>query len=163
MKRILITGNAGSGKSTAVKKVAAALNIPDYGLDKIVWGENWQRTPDKEQQKQIAQLIKQKSWVIDGVDWEVMKAADMVVFLDTPRRVSFWRAAKRNRKYLFKSRPELPAHCPEILIIPTLIKIIWRFPTRVRPKILDEKARRTEKTFIHIKTRLELEDYIRSL
>jgi adenylate kinase family enzyme len=162
MKRVLVTGNAGSGKSTLGKKVSNALGLPYFGMDQIVWKENWKKTSKEEEKQKVAELIAQEAWVIDGVSYEVMAAADVVIFLDIPRKICFWRAAKRNKRYLFQSRPELPANCPEILIIPQLIKIIWRFPKRVRPKILAEKERRTN-DFIHIRSNAELDKYLFSL
>lgn len=162
MSKILITGNAGSGKSTLARKVAKLTNTPFYSMDRIVWQENWVQTPSEEVLNQTMQLIGYKDWVIDGVSYEVMEAADTIVFLDVPRQVSYWRALKRNYKYLFNSRPELPPHCPEILIIPTLIRIIWHFPTRVRPNILLAKNARGDK-FVHITSKHELETYLQSL
>ena len=163
MKRILVTGNAGSGKSTFAKQIATEKDLNFYSLDKIVWKEHWQQTPKDEQKRMIAELIKKDSWVIDGVDYDILEAADLVIFLDIPRRVCFYRAVKRNIPCFFSSRPELPANCPEILIIPTLVKIIWRFPRRVRPKILANKERRSTDSFIHITNSSELEAVRKSL
>ncbi len=163
MTKIFVTGNAGSGKSTTARKIANTFSIQYHSLDSIVWQEGWRKTPPIGQRLQIGKLIAQNNWVIDGVDYDVLGAADIVIFLDFSRRMCFWRAAKRSRPYLFRSRPELPAHCPEILIIPTLIKIIWRFPDRVRPKILNEKTNRTPANFIHIKNQTELDAYLSSM
>jgi hypothetical protein len=57
----------------------------------------------------------------------------------------------------------LPENCPEILIIPTLIKIIWRFPTKVQPRIIEEKLKRTTSSFIHIQSMADLEHYLQSI
>lgn len=160
MDKVLVIGNAGSGKSTTAKRLASTLGIPCHSLDQIVWKEGWQKTPPLERHKKISELTQQETWVIDGVDYEAMKTADTIIFLDIPRRVCFRRVAIRNWKYLFKSRPELPANCPEILIIPRLVKIIWRFPTYVRPKILDEKSKRNQSGFIHIQNMADLENYL---
>jgi adenylate kinase family enzyme len=149
--KVFVTGNAGSGKSTLGKELAANLGIEYVTLDKIVWKEGWQKAPDDEKKREISRLLSRDSWVIDGVSDEVLQAADLVIFLDYPRRVCFYRALKRNSRYLFSSRPELPPNCPEILIIPKLVKIIWRFPQRVRPHILAEKTKRGNKNaFIHV-------------
>jgi len=160
--KIFVTGNAGSGKSTLSKRLAAHHGLDWYGLDTIVWKEGWQKAPADERDKQIAQLIAKPHWVIDGVSDEILKAADEVVFLDVPRRVSFYRVAKRNWRYLFTSRPDLPANCPEVLIIPKLVKIILRFPGRVRPKILAEKQNKDAR-FVHIRNNKELQAYLQSL
>ena len=137
MKRILVTGNAGSGKSTLARKIAGQLGMPYHSLDRVVWQTGWKKTPKEERDRQVLKLTAQDKWVIDGVSYAVQEAADTVIFLDVPRRVCFWRALKRNWRYAFRSRPELPPGCPEILIVPTLCRIIWNFPKRIKPDILE--------------------------
>lgn len=161
--RIFITGNAGAGKSTVARLVAERKGLEYSSLDSIVWQERWRKTPPDEVKQKVGELIKQDAWVIDGVGYDVLRAADTVIFLDMPRRTCSYRAAKRNIRYLFSSRPELPPRCPEILILPMLIKIIWRFPKRVRPRILADKDRRQDGSFIHIGNNRKLRAYIDSL
>ncbi|MES2440666.1 MAG: hypothetical protein V4584_16490 [Verrucomicrobiota bacterium] len=153
MKRIFVTGNAGSGKSTLAAHVAEITGIPCYGLDQVVWRPGWTKAPLDERDRQMRELTEKDCWVIDGVSSAALAAADTVVFLDVPRRISFWRVTKRNWRYLFHSRPGLPPNCPEILIIPTLCRIIWNFPARIRPGILDqmEKLSASQRQF-HLKS-----------
>jgi adenylate kinase family enzyme len=160
--KVLVTGNAGSGKSTVSKQLATDYEITYYSLDTIVWKEGWQKTLPQEKDERINELIAKEDWVIDGVSNKILEAADQVIFLDFPRRVCFYRAAKRNTRYLFSSRPELPANCLEILIIPTLIKIIWNFPKKVRPRLIEEKSRRGN-SFIQVKNNKELRMYLSSI
>lgn len=81
----------------------------------------------------------------------VRDAADVVIFLDTDRRTCLLRCAGRTWRYLFRSRPGLPQNCPEILIVPELIRIIRDFPRTVRPGIVSDLAERGETAF-HVKT-----------
>jgi adenylate kinase family enzyme len=148
--RVMVTGNAGSGKTTLASSLATSLDLPFHSLDALVWRERWQKPSQHEKDEQIAALVTADKWVIDGVSDHVMQAADVVVFLDVPRRVSAWRVARRNVRYLFKSRPGLPPRCPEILVIPKLTRLIWRFPSRVRPRILRERERRADDTFVQV-------------
>lgn len=148
--RVLVTGNAGSGKTSFASSLAKVLDVPCHSLDGIVWQERWRKTPQPEKDSQIETLIATDAWVIDGVSDRALQAADVVVFLDVPRLVSAWRAMRRNVRYLFKSRPGLPPRCPEILVIPKLARLIWRFPNHVRPTILVEKQRRRGGTFVHV-------------
>jgi adenylate kinase family enzyme len=140
MARIFITGNAGSGKTTLARQMGEALGIPVFGLDSIVWLPGWKKASSAVRETQVAELISKPDWVIEGVSSTVIEAAEVVVFLDVNRRTAFWRCAKRNWRYLFQSRPGLPDHCPEVLIAPRLVQIIWRFPANVRPAILSALA-----------------------
>jgi len=140
--KIHITGNAGAGKTSFARQLGQDLGIPVFGLDIVVWQAGWIKTPAEIKTIKIQSLISQDEWVIEGVSDTVRNAADIVIFLDVNRATSYWRCAKRNWRYLFKSRDELPDNCPEILILPRLLKIIWRFKHHVRPKILADMARR---------------------
>ena len=148
--RVLVTGNAGSGKTSFASSLAKVLDVPCHSLDGIVWQERWRKTPQHEKDAKIEALIATDAWVIDGVSDRVLQAADVVVFLDVPRSVSAWRAMRRNVRYLFKSRPGLPPRCPEVLVIPKLARLIWRFPRHIRPRILREMDRRPDGTFVHV-------------
>lgn len=136
--KILVTGNAGSGKSTLSAWLGEQLGIPVYGLDSVVWQSGWMATPMDHRIALEANLIEQPEWVIDGVSSRVADAADVVVFLDVPRHICMLRALRRSLPYLFRSRPGLPANCPEWRIIPRLLRIIWQFPQNVRPRILQQ-------------------------
>lgn len=158
MRKILVTGNAGSGKSTLSKKIAHKMGIEVHSLDKIVWQPGWKKTKKVHRDKQIKALVSKKTWVIDGVSTEVLKRADTIIFLDVPRRVCFMRVTKRNWRYLFRSRPELPENCPEILIMRELIKIIWNFPKNIRPQIVEELNRsNSKKEVFHVRNNADLE------
>lgn len=133
----MITGNAGSGKTTLSYKLAKLLNRKDViCLDKIVWKPGWILVDKAEKELEFEKIAKMESWIVDGVSKTILEAADTILFLDYPRRVCYWRAFRRNCNYIFKSRPELPERCPEILIIGGLIKIIWNFPNLFKPTIL---------------------------
>lgn len=134
--KLHITGNAGSGKTTLAMKLGQALNIPVASLDGVVWKKGWVLASMEERTLGEQALIGGDCWIIEGVSKTVRESADYVIFLDVPRLVCMYRCFKRNFPYLFKSRPELPENCPEILIIPQLLKIIWAFPKRARPTIL---------------------------
>ena len=149
-KRIFVTGNAGAGKTTFATNLAEVLGVPFHGLDGIVWQERWRKTPQPEKDAQIENLISGDAWIIDGVSDRAMRAAEVVVFLDVPRRVSAVRVIRRNARYLLRSRPGLPPHCPEVLVIPKLARLIWRFPRHIRPKILAEKSQRSNESFVHL-------------
>lgn len=139
--RINVTGNAGSGKSTFSQKLSRELGLPLIEMDRLIWEAGWQKVSKERYQAQLAQLLQQDSWVLDGVSRAARQQADLIVFLDYPRRVCAWRCAKRNWRYLFRSRPGLPEGCPEWQIILTLAKIIIDFPKHARGAILKDIAK----------------------
>jgi len=136
--RIHITGNAGSGKTTLARELGELLDIKVYGLDKIVWKENWIATPGEERCLLEKDLASRPVWIIEGVSSIVRKSADIVIFLDMPRHICIKRGILRSFKYLFSSRPELPKNCPEIKILHRLVKIIWQFNRYAKPRIISD-------------------------
>ncbi len=101
MLRILITGNAGSGKTTLAAQVGARLNLPVFGLDLIVWRPGWKKAPPEERRAAEAALAARPAWVVEGVSRTLLEAAATVVFLALSRRTCLVRALNRKLPYLF--------------------------------------------------------------
>lgn len=160
--RINITGNAGAGKTTLAKELSFLLHLPCFSLDSIVWQSGWGKTPYDQRTALEAEQICKPKWVIDGVSINVRAAADIVIFLDEPRFICAWRALRRSLKYFFRTRPEMPLNCPEWRIIPTLIRIIWRFPTKAG-LLIREEALQYPSRYIIIKNKKELEFFLPQL
>ncbi len=158
--KIHVTGNAGSGKTTLAKELGEILDIEVYGLDKVVWQAGWQKTPINERKQLEKKLTEKTDWVIDGVSSISRKKSDIIIFLDYPRYICMFRGIKRSIKYLFKTRPELPENCPEIKIIPSLIKIIWQFPKVAKPAILDDIK---NKKGVRVSNKAELQQFLNSV
>lgn len=117
MKRIAIIGNAGSGKSTLAQKLHTITNLPIYYLDKYFWQPGWIRTNAEEYKKMHDEICAQAAWIIDGVNLRVMEyriqRADMIIFLDMPRYLCFWRIFKRTFQNYGKETLSSPKGCPE--------------------------------------------------
>ena len=145
--KILIIGNAGSGKSTLSRKISQELGIPLHGLDKIVWKENWVSTPKPERQKLIQAIVNKQNWVIDGVSKDVLSAAERVYFLDIPTYKCIFNIVKRFLKNGLKTRRDLPNNCPEYIGVLKAIKIALIFKKVTRPWIISQCHR---PGFIHI-------------
>ena len=139
--RVMVTGNAGSGKSTLAHAIGRELRVPVFSLDAVVWTTGWRKRPLGEKNAAIEALIRKPAWIIDGVSETVEETADVVVFLDVPPLLCAWRCARRNLRYLFRSRPGLPAGCPEWRISLRLLRLIRRFDRHVRPAILGRTRR----------------------
>ena len=155
-RRINVTRNAGAGKSTVATQLGDLLNLPVFSLDRIVWRPGWRETPPDERRQLEKELTSKGAWIIDGVSRTVREAADLVIFLDVPRVTCLCRCARRNWRYVFRSRPGLPENCPEILIVPRLVRIIWKFPRTVRSSILKETRTLTRAEYRSVSSRKDL-------
>ena len=143
LKRILVIGAGGSGKTTVARRLASATGLPLVHLDALYWRAGWQPTPVEEWREAVQRLILGDTWIIDGnyggtLDLR-LEACDTVVFLDVPRIVCLWRVVKRQLLHFRQVRPELPPGCPERLTW-EFLAWIWTYPTRRRGHILRRLA-----------------------
>src|SRR5215211_7294532 len=136
MKRILVIGSGGAGKSTVSTKLGQLLNLEVHHLDKFYWRPGWVETPPEEWRETVTELIGRDSWIIDGnysgtLELRIQKC-DTIVFLDLPRLLCLWRIVKRNFRYRNGGRPDIAAGCPEKLDA-EFVSWVWNYATRSRP------------------------------
>ena len=140
MKRILIIGSGGAGKSTVATKLGQFLNLEVNHLDKCYWRPGWVEPPREVWVQTVTDLISRDSWIIDGNysgTLEVrMHRCDTIVFLDMSRLVCVWRIVKRNLQYRSSDRPDMAQGCPEKLD-PGFVSWVWNYPRRSRPQVVE--------------------------
>jgi len=75
-RRILIFGNAGSGKTTMARQVASEFDIPHLCLDDIAWGETAVRMTLSDSLAELHEFVaKSTNWVIEGCYGDLLEAA----------------------------------------------------------------------------------------
>ncbi|MEQ1933797.1 MAG: AAA family ATPase, partial [Fimbriimonadaceae bacterium] len=75
MKRVMIIGNGGGGKSTLAHALAESTGLPLYEVDPIQFQPNWQRTPLEEVREKLQEIQAQDNWIIDGFGpWDCIEA-----------------------------------------------------------------------------------------
>jgi hypothetical protein len=75
-QRIIIYGNAGSGKTTMAREAACALGVARLCLDQIAWGPPGARKSRAESLAALATFIAQNAgWVIEGCYGDLVQAA----------------------------------------------------------------------------------------
>ena len=167
MRRILVTGNSGSGKSTVARALGRILDLPVVHLDRLYWNPGWVATPDDEFERKITDALASNAWVCDGnysrfLDLRLARA-DTFIFLDLPRRVCVWRVLKRRGP-----RPDLPPDCPERRTTKDfydfITKWVWTYPRRSRPTVLEHMRRhRDTKTVVHLPSQAAVDRYLSGL
>jgi len=99
MKKIAVIGSGSSGKSTLARKLGALLHIKAFHLDVLFWKPGWVGVTKEEQRLVQSELVKRKTWIIDGNYGGTMDIrlnnADTIIFLDMPRTICAYRVIKR--------------------------------------------------------------------
>jgi adenylate kinase family enzyme len=153
VRRVLVIGAGGSGKTTFARALAAQRNLPLIHLDALYWSAGWTPTPNEEWDRIVAELIARDTWVMDGNYGRTLAprlaACDCVIFLDFSRYVCLWRVFRRWLAYRGRSRPDLAEGCPESLTW-EFIWWIWTYPRRRRPEILRRLAELPKSTRVVI-------------
>lgn len=91
MKKIVVIGCPGAGKSTFARRLKEMTGLPLYYLDQI-WHKADRTTVSKEEfDTKLREIIQQDSWIIDGNYLRTMEcrldACDTVFFLDYPLEI----------------------------------------------------------------------------
>jgi adenylate kinase family enzyme len=139
MRKVLVIGSGGAGKSTLSNQLGESLKIEVLHLDKFYWRPGWIETPKSEWVKTVEELLTRDAWIMDGNylgTFDIrFETCDTVIFLDMPRTLCIWRALKRLLMYRNKRRPDMGAGCPEKFNL-EFILWIWNYPLSTRPEIV---------------------------
>lgn len=91
MKKIIVIGCPGSGKSTFSRKLAVKTGIPLYHLDMMYWNADKTVVEKSVFLKRLNDALAKDAWIIDGNYASTMEqrlaACDTVFFLDYPAQV----------------------------------------------------------------------------
>ena len=116
MKRVLILGSGGAGKSTLARQLGERTGLPVIHLDRMWWRPGWVNCSQEEFDLALERELAGERWIIDGNYNRTLERrltrADTVVFLDYPARTCLWGALRRVFRYRGKSRPDMPEGCP---------------------------------------------------
>jgi adenylate kinase family enzyme len=168
MKRILVIGSSGAGKSTFSRRLHEATGLKLIHLDKIYWKPNWVETTDKsEWRRTLAEVLKGDEWIIDGNYGSTLEMrlerCDTAILLDLPNYICTWRVFKRSVIYRRRKRPDMAEGCAEKFDW-EFLKWTWNYPARSKPKV-EELLKRFEgeKIIIRLKSKQEIENFFMKL
>ncbi|MGH2842678.1 MAG: hypothetical protein ACRDKL_03710, partial [Solirubrobacteraceae bacterium] len=98
-RRVVVTGMAGSGKSTFSRALSRNTGLPIILLDLQFWKPGWTEPTEDEWREKQQVLLADSDWIADGnyhATLELrLERADTAVFLDTPWWICAWRTLVR--------------------------------------------------------------------
>lgn len=135
MRRIVILGCAGSGKSALARMLGEVTGLPVVCLDSI-WQPHWTKDDVPRFRKLIADAHADDGWISDGnfavATFDLrLPRADLVVWLERPRLGCAWRAIRR----VFRQGE---AH--RFRNLNRVLAFIWNFDRVNRPLIEETRA-----------------------
>ncbi|MBD0320422.1 MAG: DNA topology modulation protein [Gemmatimonadetes bacterium] len=164
MRRVIVIGSGGAGKSTLATRLGEITGLPVHHLDAFYWRPGWVESPPEEWSRTIAALAAEPVWIMDGnysrtLD-QRLAACDTAIFLDLPRTLCIARVIRRRLRYRGRSRPDMAPDCPE-QVPPEFLRWIWRYPIDRRPAVLRRLAEVShEKRVVHLRSSREVERFL---
>jgi adenylate kinase family enzyme len=163
MRKVVIIGPAGAGKSTLARELGAILKMDVFHLDRYFWQPGWKEKSKEDRVKILQELVQKSEWIIEGAYFSTsdirLQKGDTVIFLDMPILLCTWRVLKRRYSVQQQQRPDLPAGCSERLNWRYMLKLLL-FPF-VGRKTLLRKLRWVEREkFICLHSEEEVKDFL---
>ena len=161
MKKIIVIGCPGSGKSTFAKALQQKINLPLYHLDMLYW--NADRTiVDKTifYEKQFS-IIQTDEWIIDGNYGSTMElriqSCDTIFFLDYPLEICLDGIKERRGK----PRSDMPWQEKSDEEDFEFLDFVKNYHLKNRPQVIELLDRYSDKKNYVFKNRSEAEDFLK--
>ncbi len=161
MKKVIVIGCPGSGKSTFSRALHELIGLPLYHLDLLYWNSDRTIVSKEIFRERLQNVLVFDRWIIDGNYGSTMEMrmaeCDTVFFLDYPLEVCIEGIRQRQGK----PRPDMP--WIETEDDEEFMEFIKNFEKESKPKILRLLQKYKEKNIIILKSREEADKLINNL
>ena len=163
MKKIMVIGCPGSGKSTFSRSLNKLTDIPLFHLDMMYWNSD-KTTVDKAVfLERLSSTIQKDEWIIDGNYGSTMElrlqACDTVIFLDYPLNVCLEGIKERRGKV----RTDMPWIENEDEEDVEFMEFIKNYNEESRPKVMALLDQYSYKDIYIFKNRNEAHEFLNQL
>ena len=160
MKKIIVIGCPGSGKSTFSRELHAITGIPLYHLDMMYWNSDKTIVEKRIFLERLSSVIARDEWIIDGNYSSTMEmrlsACDTVFFLDYPTEVCLEGIRERRGK----PRADIP--WVETEEDEEFIGFVKRYNEESRPQVLELLRRYNDKNTVIFSCRADANKFLTS-
>jgi adenylate kinase family enzyme len=168
MRRIIVVGSQGSGKTSLALKLGQKLALPVIHLDVLYWRPGWKPSDTASFRLRVTDAIAGDEWIVDGsfsglaFDLTLARAEALVV-IDRPRWLCQWRILLRSAFDRDTTRPDLPEGCPEQFDL-KLMREAWRYDAERAPVIEAERIQYgAHVPVVRLRSDRDIADFLRAL
>ena len=158
MKKIIVIGCPGSGKSTVSRALHNNTGIPLYHLDMMYWNADKTTVEKSVFLERLSAVLEKDEWIIDGNYSSTMKlrmvACDTVIFLDYPLDVCLDGIRERRGK----PRSDMP--WIETEEDSEFIEFIKNYNEQQKPKVLELLKKYSDKNIIILESREQADAFL---
>ena len=166
MKRVIIIGCGGAGKSTLARKLGEKTGLPVVHLDKLFWRPGWQSISQEEFDIRHRQALAEDAWIIDGnfnrTMAERVVRCDTIIYLDFSRTACLFGVLKRILTTYGTVRPDMGEGCPERIDF-EFLKWVWNFNKKNRERNYTLLNEATHAETIVLKNRRAVKKFLAQL
>ena len=158
MKKVIVIGCSGSGKSTVSRTLHNKTGIPLYHLDMMYWNADKTTVEKSVFLERLSDVLEKDEWIIDGNYSSTMElrmvACDTVIFLDYTLDVCLDGIRERRGK----PRSDMP--WIETEEDSEFIEFIKNYNEQQKPKVLELLKKYSDKNIIILESREQADAFL---
>ena len=158
MKKVIVIGCPGSGKSTFSRALHNKIGIPLYYLDMMYWNADKTTVENSVFLGRLSDVLAKDEWIIDGNYGSTMElrmaSCDTVIFLDYPLDVCLDGIKERRGK----PRDDMP--WIETEEDAEFIEFVKSYNERQKNQVLELLEKYSDKNIIVFKTRAQADEFL---
>ena len=158
MKKVIVIGCPGSGKSTVSRALHNKTGIPLYHLDMMYWNADKTTVEKSVFFERLSSVLEKDEWIIDGNYGSTMElrmaACDTVIFLDYPLDICLDGIKERRGK----PRSDMP--WIETEEDAEFIEFIKNYNEQQKPKVLELFKKYSGKNIIILESREQADAFL---
>ena len=158
MKKVIVIGCPGSGKSTVSRALHDKTGIPLYHLDMMYWNADKTTVENSVFLERLSAVLEKDKWIIDGNYGSTMElrmaACDTVIFLDYPLDVCLDGIKERRGK----PRSDMP--WIETEEDAEFIEFIESYNEQQKPRVFELLKKYSDRNIVIFKSREQADAFL---